>query len=462
VQRISADPALEFLVSWSPDGRRIVADSCILSQPCWIAAASDDGSWGVLLSDKDDIHPVWSPDGKRIVFASGGDGNLEIYVVDVDGGNVRRLTDTPEGNELDPAWSPDGKKIVYDFTLEGATGDIWVMDTDGSNKRQLTNHPANDTNPSFSPDGTQILFQSDRDGDYEIYVMNADGSSVRQLTFNDVDDAKPSWSLDSRRILFTSDRDSRFRDSKEASERIKGVEIYIMDPDGGNVTRPTSNEAFDWAPRWAPRKRGVEVSETSVVIPNASALKPMTVQEITVKVRSAVVLIRTELGTGSGFIIDPNGFILTANHVIRDAREITVSLDDGRSFEGTVKGRDMVRDLALVKIEANNLPTLKLGDVGQVPLGSGAVVVGYSLASAQIVITEVKTSAVSSDAGRNILWVRLDRDVNPGNSGGPLFNLQGQVIGVISELREGVAFAISANTVKLYLERLKAGEVIAS
>lgn len=235
-----------------------------------------------------------------------------------------------------------------------------------------------------------------------------------------------------------------------------------MNADGTNVRRLTTNSHDDFGARWAPSKRGVEVTEASVVIPNASALKPATAQEVTARARGAVVRIKTDLGSGSGFIIDPSGLILTANHVIRDAKDITVTLDDKRSFKGRVLGRDIVRDLAALKIDTSNLPTLELGDVSQVSLGSWAVVVAYPLDSVEIVITQLVTSAIRTDPGRNILWVQTDRKVNLGNSGGPLLDLQGQVIGVVSAVRENSAFAISANTVKLYLDRLKAGQVIAN
>ena len=202
-----------------------------------------------------------------------------------------------------------------------------------------------------------------------------------------------------------------------------------------------------------------------MVIPNASTLKAVTVQELTANARGAVVRIETDLGSGSGFIIDPDGLILTNNHVIRDASEITVFLDNGTSHTGTIQGRDLVRDLAVVKIEASSLPTLELGDLSGVGLGQQVVVLGYPLGTENVTITSGFVSSTDTDGGRNIIWVQTDSAVNPGNSGGPLLNLQGDVVGVVaakfvSVAIEGVGFAISANTVILYLGRLKAGEVI--
>lgn len=175
------------------------------------------------------------------------------------------------------------------------------MNADGSNQRRLTNHPAVDVFPVWSPDGTEILFQSDRSGRC-IYVMNADGSNVRRLTPTSYTSSHPSWSRDGMKIVFHS-----FRDSDKS-------EIYIMERDGSDITRLTTNSAKDYSPQWVPRKRGVEVTAASVIIPDASKLKDMTAQEVTSQAHPAVVRIETDLGSGSGFIIESGGLIMTNNH----------------------------------------------------------------------------------------------------------------------------------------------------
>ena len=135
-------------------------------------------------------------------------------------------------------------------------------------------------------------------------------------------------------------------------------------------------------------------------------------------------------------------------------------------MSGTVQGRDLVRDLAVVKVETGGLPSLELGDLSRMNLGQQVVVLGYPLGAETVTITSGLLSTTEFDAGRNITWLQTDAAVNPGNSGGPLLNLQGQVIGVVSAKLvgvaiEGVGFGISANTVKLYLDQLLAGETIA-
>ncbi|HDR3890873.1 TPA: PD40 domain-containing protein, partial [Bacillus cereus] len=96
-----------------------------------------------------DRDPSWSPDGQKIAFTSFRDGNPEIYVMNTDGSNQTRITNSP-GNNIDPSWSPDGQKIAFTSTRDG-NGEIYVMNTDGSNQTNITNNPASDNEPSWSP-----------------------------------------------------------------------------------------------------------------------------------------------------------------------------------------------------------------------------------------------------------------------------------------------------------------------
>jgi len=106
-----------------------------------------------------------------------------------------------------------------------------------------------------------------------------------------------------------------------------------------------------------------------------------------------------------------------------------------------------------------------LGDLSQLPLAAEAIVAGYPLGFTEITITTGLVSSFRDDAGRNIIWVQTDAAVNPGNSGGPMLNLRGEVVGIVNSkivdiTVEGVGFAISINTVKLYLDALLRGEVV--
>ena len=441
---------------WSPSGRRVAILTCS-EDGCTIIAITDDGSWatGLLSRPFAVFKPAWSPDGTRIAYQSWEEeGNAEIWVMDVDGGNRTRLTNNTAYDDY-PSWSPDGVQIVFVSDRDG-NREIYKMRADGKFQAPLTDSIEPDTFPAWSPDGSEIVFQSGRSGQgFGIYVMDSDGSNVRRLTGGVAGEGSncPSWSTDGARILFYSRRDG------------DDAEIYIMDWDGGNVTALTANSYQDFCARMAPRKLGVEVTEATVVIPDSSSFADSTVQDVTAAARAAVVRIETDLGSGSGFIIETNGLILTNNHVVVDATEITVTLEDGRSYTGTVEGRDMLRDLAVVRIDASDLPVLELGDISQVPLASESLVLGYLLGETQLSVTRGIVSAIKVDTGRNITWVQTDAPINPGNSGGPLLNLQGQVIGIVTAKFvgvsiEGVGFAVSANTMRTYLDRIKAGEVI--
>ncbi len=139
---------------------------------------------------------VFSPDGSRIAFISDRDGNVELYVMNADGTDLRRLTSTP-GVEGSPSWTADGRQIVY---ASNATGNfqIWVIDADGSDPRQLTQEPASNFQPAVSPDGRTIAFTSDRDGNYDIYLMSIDGSNQRNFTRSQVHETTPVWFPDGR------------------------------------------------------------------------------------------------------------------------------------------------------------------------------------------------------------------------------------------------------------------------
>ncbi|MBL7166523.1 MAG: PD40 domain-containing protein [Dehalococcoidales bacterium] len=432
----------------SPDGRRVIFN---IDED--IYTVNDDGTWWTtLLSGRQAYEPAWSPDGSKIAFQSWEHDPSEIYVMDVDGGNLVRLTDNSAYDDY-PAWSPDGSSIAFVSDRAGGTFQVYVMNADGTDQRRLTFHNEMDLFPAWSPDGTEIVFQSDREL-RAIWIMNADGTGQRRLTPSTYTTSSPTWSPDGTKILFHS-----FKDSDTG-------EVYVMDRDGSNMVRLTDNSANDYIPRWIPRKRGVEVTGASLAIPGGSTGQALTTQEVTARARDAVVRIETDLGSGSGFVIGSDGLILTSNHVIKDAEEITVYFDDGSSYTGTVEARDLVRDLALVRIEATGLSYLEMGGLSEVGLGQQVLVFGYPLGNENVSVTSGLVSAIEFDSGRNITWVQTDSAINPGNSGGPMLNLQGTVIGIVSAKMVGVAvegmgFAISVGTVNMYLPRLEAGETIA-
>ncbi|MEM6518150.1 MAG: HhoA/HhoB/HtrA family serine endopeptidase [Cyanobacteria bacterium P01_D01_bin.71] len=163
---------------------------------------------------------------------------------------------------------------------------------------------------------------------------------------------------------------------------------------------------------------------------------------------------RVEQGTGSGFIIDANGLILTNAHVIEGAEQVIVTLKDGREFAGEVLGEDPFTDLAVIRVEASALPTVTLGDSEQLRPGEWAIAIGNPLGldntvTAGIISATGRSSSQVRVPDKRVSFIQTDAAINPGNSGGPLLNEQGQVIGVNTAIiggAQGLSFAIPINT----------------
>ncbi|MCC5600098.1 HhoA/HhoB/HtrA family serine endopeptidase [Nostoc favosum] len=163
---------------------------------------------------------------------------------------------------------------------------------------------------------------------------------------------------------------------------------------------------------------------------------------------------RIERGTGSGFILSEDGELLTNAHVVADTDTVQVTLKDGRSLEGKVVGVDSVTDVAVVKIKADHLPTVKLGNSQNLIPGQWAIAIGNPLGLDNTVTIGIisATDRTSTQVGvpdKRVSFIQTDAAINPGNSGGPLLNAQGEVIGVNTAIRadaQGLGFAIPIET----------------
>ncbi len=171
-------------------------------------------------------------------------------------------------------------------------------------------------------------------------------------------------------------------------------------------------------------------------------------------------------GQGSGFIIDSDGMVLTNAHVVQQADQVSVNLKDGRTFDGRVLGADPVTDLAVIKVEGNNLPTVTLGDSDQVRVGDWAIAVGNPLGldntvTLGIISTLSRPSSKVGIPDKRLDFLQTDAAINPGNSGGPLLNDRGEVIGINTAIRadaNGIGFAIPVNKAKDIYPRLSQGK----
>jgi S1-C subfamily serine protease len=162
--------------------------------------------------------------------------------------------------------------------------------------------------------------------------------------------------------------------------------------------------------------------------------------------------IQQQQGQGSGFITRSDGVILTNAHVVEGTSEVSVTLPDGRSFNGKVLGADPLTDIAVVRVVAQKLPVAPLGDSNKVRPGEWAIAIGNPLGldntvTAGIISAIQRTNAIGE--GQRVPYIQTDAAVNPGNSGGPLINDRGQVIGVNTAIRQapgaGLSFAIPIN-----------------
>jgi len=170
---------------------------------------------------------------------------------------------------------------------------------------------------------------------------------------------------------------------------------------------------------------------------------------------------------GSGVIVDPKGYILTNNHVIENARDITVRLSDGRKFSAKLVGRDPKTDLAVLKVDAPTpLPTAELGDSDRLRVGQWAVAIGNPFGLDRTVTVGIVSATARTHVGVATYenFIQTDASINPGNSGGPLLNLDGRVIGINTAIvasGQGIGFAIPVNEAKSVMAQLIArGRVV--
>jgi serine protease Do len=174
---------------------------------------------------------------------------------------------------------------------------------------------------------------------------------------------------------------------------------------------------------------------------------------------------RVQRGVGSGFIISDDGFVLTNAHVVEGADEVVVTLTDRREFKAKVLGSDARSDVALLKVDGRNLPSVRIGDSGKIRVGEWVIAIGSPF-NLENTVTAGIISAKARDTGEYLPLIQSDVAVNPGNSGGPLINMRGEVIGINSQIAtlsggyNGISFAVPIDEVMRVADQIrKTGKV---
>jgi len=250
LKQLTSMPKGSCYPTWFPDGKRLAFISpCLNDEDAYGGArlyivdiTSDDGLIYPLqaVGLAGDYDPDISPDGTKFAFVAEGDNNPEIYVMNLDGSRLTRITNDP-GRDFHPTWSPDGAKLAF-FSYRTQPTDIFTASIDGSGLFQFVNDTGGEYTPDWSPDGARIAFFSWMDGNEEIYSMNENGSNVLRLTTNDFRDQNPHWSIDGGRIAYEANPGGNW-------------DIFIMNADGSNIVQLTDNDVDDTSAVWRPQTR---------------------------------------------------------------------------------------------------------------------------------------------------------------------------------------------------------------
>jgi len=242
VLRLTFRPELDYTPSLSPDQRTMIFST--QTNNFWLIAeidpnSNDNGLFRYITTGNVNYeNPSFSPDGSSILVSADLDGDMDLYLLDPESGEViQQLTDFP-GKEITPAWMPDGRSILFTGYQDGEE-EVYLFRLDNEQSIPLTNNDVFDGFPKASPDGSQITFYSKRDGDYEIYLANIDGSNPRRLTNSPGRDGGPVFSPDGSWIVFESARSGNY-------------EIYAIRPNGEDLQNLTNNPGGDWNPSFSP------------------------------------------------------------------------------------------------------------------------------------------------------------------------------------------------------------------
>lgn len=259
--QLTTDRSTEFFPSWSKDGNKIAFSSNRSGfWELWVIPVQGGGIRQVT-NGAVDIAPSFSPDGDEIVFQSGRiTGQWNIWKVSLSSRGLTQMTNSTKPC-LTPKWSPVGAQIAYTAKDKDDVNYVWVMGADGQNPTQL----APGEEPDWSPDGKRLVFSRWTSKNYDLWIINGDGTGLEQLTrTREKHEFSPAWSADGKSIAYVAqfEKDYFVNIDKAKIETTKGTrsEIWIIDALGRNETQLTGFKGLNHSPDWAPDGRIAFVS----------------------------------------------------------------------------------------------------------------------------------------------------------------------------------------------------------
>ena len=235
-RRITTSRQLNINPAWSPDARALAYTTYSPIPDIFVSYLYRGVRENPTSGRGSNFLPAWSPDGTRIAFASNRDGNMELYVMNADGSNVRRITHHPAADVV-PTWSPTGTQIAFTSDRAG-TPQIYIVGADGLNLRRLTTSESYADRPTWSPAPfNEIAFAARTGPGFDIRIYDLAGGVTRQITFGEGTNESPAYSPNGRHLAFTSTRAGR-------------VQVFTIGRDGRGVKQVT-RDGNNYTPAWS-------------------------------------------------------------------------------------------------------------------------------------------------------------------------------------------------------------------